>query len=48
MKVRLEGARAKAAGFGLERHVGVADPAYLHVLVAAGYVRLSTLRDYQR
>ena len=31
-----------------ERHVGVADPAYLHVLVAAGYVRLPTHRDYQR
>ena len=42
MKVRLEGARTKAEGLGLERHVGVTDPAYLHVLVAAGYVSLPT------
>jgi hypothetical protein len=38
VKVRLEGARAKAELLGLERQVGVTDPAYLHVLVAAGYV----------
>jgi hypothetical protein len=42
VKVRLEGARAKAEGLGLERRVGVTDPAYLHVLVAAGYVRPPT------
>jgi hypothetical protein len=40
VKVRLEGARTKAEGLGLERRVGVTDPAYLHVLVAAGYVSL--------
>ena len=38
VKVRLEGARAKAELLGLDRQVGVTDPAYLHVLVAAGYV----------
>ncbi len=38
VKVRLEGARAKAELLGLEGQVGVTDPAYLHVLVAAGYV----------
>jgi hypothetical protein len=40
VKVRLEGARAKAELLGLEHQVGVTDPTYLHVLVAAGYVRL--------
>jgi hypothetical protein len=40
VKVRLEGARAKAELLGLDRQVGVTDPAYLHVLAAAGYVQL--------
>jgi hypothetical protein len=48
VKVRLEGARTKAEGLGLERHVGVTDPAYLHVLVAAGYVGLPTGRSCKR
>jgi len=34
VKVRLEGARAKAELLGLERPAGVTDPAYLYVLVA--------------
>jgi hypothetical protein len=38
VKVRLEGARAKAEALGLERQVRVTDPDYLHVLVAAGYL----------
>ena len=38
VKVRLEGARAKAELLGLDRPVGVTDPAYLNVLAAAGYV----------
>lgn len=38
IKVRLEGARAKAELLGLDRQVGVTDPLYLHVLAAAGYV----------
>jgi hypothetical protein len=38
VKVRLEGARGKAELLGLDRQVGVTDPAYLHVLTAAGYV----------
>ena len=38
VKVRLEGARAKAELLGLERQVGVTDPPYLHVLVSAGYL----------
>jgi hypothetical protein len=46
VKVRLEGARAKAEALGLEHQVGVTDPAYLHVLVAAGYVNPpATVRD---
>jgi hypothetical protein len=44
VKVRLEGARAKAELLGLDRQVGVTDPAYLHVLAAAGYVHLPTHR----
>jgi hypothetical protein len=39
VKVRLEGTRAKAELLGLEHQVSVTDPAYLHLLVAAGYVR---------
>ena len=39
VKVRLEGARTKAEALGLDRQVGVTDPAYLHTLVAAGYLR---------
>lgn len=39
VKVRLEGARAKAEALGLERQVRVTDPDYVHVLVAAGYLR---------
>jgi len=39
VKVRLEGARAKAELLGLERPAGVTDPAYLYVLVAAKYLR---------
>jgi hypothetical protein len=38
VKVRLEGARAKAEALGLEQQVGVTDPTYLHTLVAAGYL----------
>jgi hypothetical protein len=38
VKVRLEGARTKAELLGLDRSVGVTDPAYLHVLAAAGYI----------
>jgi hypothetical protein len=38
VKVRLEGARAKAEALGLEQQVGVTDPTYLHALVAAGYL----------
>jgi hypothetical protein len=38
VKVRLEGARAKAELLGLEGPTGVTDPAYLHVLVAARYL----------
>jgi hypothetical protein len=44
VKVRLEGARAKAELLGLDRPVGVTDPAYLHVLAAAGYVPPPTAR----
>jgi hypothetical protein len=44
VKVRLEGARAKAELLGLERQAGVTDPAYLHVLVASGYLRPPTQR----
>jgi hypothetical protein len=44
VKVRLEGARAKAELLGLDRQVGVTDPAYLHVLAAAGYVPAPTQR----
>lgn len=40
VKVRLEGARAKAELLGLDRAVGVTDPAYVHVLAAAGYMPL--------
>jgi hypothetical protein len=40
VKVRLEGARAKARLLGFDRQVGVTDPAYLHVLVAAGYLNV--------
>ena len=40
VKVRLEGARAKAELLGLDRQVGVTDPTYLHVLAAAGYLPL--------
>lgn len=47
VKVRLEGARAKAELLGLEHQVGVTDPAYLHVLVASGYVLLPDGRGYQ-
>lgn len=42
VKVRLEGARAKAELLGLQHQVGVTDPTYLHVLVASGYVHLPT------
>jgi hypothetical protein len=38
VKVRLEGVRAKAKMLGLEGQTGVTDPAYLHVLAAAGYL----------
>lgn len=38
VKVRLEGVRTKAEALGLEQQVGVTDPTYLHVLVAAGFV----------
>jgi hypothetical protein len=38
VKVRLEGARAKAEALGLELPVGVTDPPYIHVLAAAGYL----------
>jgi hypothetical protein len=44
VKVRLEGARAKAELLGLDRPVGVTDPAYLHVLAAAGYVLPPSVR----
>jgi len=44
VKVRLEGARAKAKLLGLDRPVGVTEPAYLHVLAAAGYVPLPSQR----
>jgi hypothetical protein len=44
VKVRLEGARAKAELLGLDRPVGVTDPAYLHVLAGAGYVHPPTQR----
>lgn len=44
VKVRLEGARAKAELLGLERPAGVTDPAYLHVLVAARYLSPPTQR----
>ena len=44
VKVRLEGARAKAELLGLDRPVGVTDPAYLHVLAAAGYICLPLRR----
>ena len=39
VKLRLEGARAKAELLGLAQQVGVTDPTYVHVLVAAAYLR---------
>ena len=45
VKVRLEGARAKAEALGLEQQVGVTDPTYLHTLVAAGYVHAPSAPD---
>ena len=36
--LRLEGARAPAELLGLDQQVGVTDPTYLHLLVAAGYL----------
>jgi len=44
VKVRLDGARSKAELLGLDHQVGVTDPTYLHVLVAAGYVPLPERR----
>lgn len=40
VKLRLEGARAKAELLGLDQQVGVTDPTYLHVLAGAGYLSL--------
>lgn len=48
VKVRLEGARTKAEMLGLEGQSGVTDPAYLHVLAAAGYLTPPTDRCHQR
>jgi hypothetical protein len=45
VKARLEGVRAKAQMLGLARQVGVTDPAYLHVLVAAGYLDFPRARS---
>jgi hypothetical protein len=44
VKLRLEGARAKAEALGLTRQVRVTDPDYVHVLTAAGYVTTPTER----
>jgi hypothetical protein len=45
---RLRSAQEKALRLGLPRATTLTNPDYFHVLVAAGYIRMSAARPYRR